>query len=247
MKTIFFSFLFAIAVSVNAQIAPILDHTWTIEKIIKEDGQVLMADLNPFGEYDTFKPIFTGIFDDRAFYYLFFGHCEANLSFDDVNSQLFYHASGCFLDNDDSSEIALYFNEEFIFDNTPEVTIDNEFLPFAFGPLSYSFNTEEEIIYLDITNPIGEVARFYAANLSQQEFLKQQIKIYPNPAISIINIESPNILIEQLTVYDLNGQMLLQNNKMEKNEIDVSVLQQGVYIIEIKSSAGIVKKKLVKR
>jgi hypothetical protein len=168
-------------------------------------------------------------------------------SFNDIsNFALFYHPIGCLLSNDDSSDIALYFNEEFIFGNTPEIIIDNEFFPFAFGPLSYSFITEDDIIYLDITNPIGEVARFYAPNLNQQEFLEQQIKIYPNPATNIIRVDSPNIPVTQLKIFDLKGRMVAQKNESETKTINISFLQKGVYLLNIKTAVGDLSRKFIK-
>jgi len=245
MKTLFFSTILLISISIKAQISPILDHTWTIDQI-DTGSQIIPADLNPSGEYDTFLPIFVGIFDSTSFYFLSFGHCEGDLTFDDSNSQFFYHFSGCFLSDDNSSDIAIYFNEIFIQQNTNQTTIDNDISPFAFGPLTYSFTTVGNIIYMDITNSIGEVATFYAVNLSQDEFLKESISIYPNPVSEVLNIKSSGISIEDLKVYDMNGRLVLESHSKD-GQVNMSTLQKGVYVLTVETSVGVLREKMVKK
>ena len=249
MKIILNFIIFFLLWFSNAQITPMLDHTWTIEKIVTDDGETIMADLNPFGEFDAFTLIFASTTDNIDFYVIeevFFGHCEMRFSFIDSNSELLYHPEGCFLSNDDSSDIALYFHDIFIEQNTNFITIDNDFFPFAFGPLDYSFRTEGDIIYLDITNTIGEVATFYANNLSQDEFLKDAISIYPNPVKDILHIDNAGIAIETMKIYDLSGRLVEAYSFNNHNQIDVSRLQRGVYILNIETSVGILKEKLIK-
>ncbi|MBS3739004.1 T9SS type A sorting domain-containing protein [Mesohalobacter halotolerans] len=232
----------------HAQIAPILDHTWTIEQI-DTGTQIINADLNPSGQYDTIKLISLGVLDETTFYQpenVIFGHCEMLFSFDDINSELFYHLQGCLLSNDNSSDIALYFNDIFIEQNTTSITIDNDFFPFAFGPLTYSFTSVGDMIYMDITNSIGEVATFSAANLSQDEFLKQNLVIYPNPVNDKLFIKSPNIALEHVNIYDLSGKLVFEQNDISNGNLNISHLQSGVYILKIKTPVGVLQRKLVK-
>lgn len=245
MKTILNFILFFMVFSLKAQIAPILDYTWTIEKI-DTGTQIINADLNPFGEYDTMTFTNAGILDDTTFYYSLFGHCEFYFSFDDTNSQFYYHLLGCALSNQDSSQIALYFNQSFIQQNTNQ---DNSFpdtFPATYGPLNYSFNTVGDVIYLDITNSIGEVATFYATNLSQDEFLKDAISVYPNPVTEVLKIEHPGVVLDHVNIYDMRGRLVEKYEKVN-TQIDVSHLQHGVYILEISTSIGVLREKLVKK
>jgi len=237
---------FVLCMSLKAQVEPILDYTWTIEKIVTDHGETIMADLNPFGDYDTLTIILGFEYENSTLYYTLFGGCEYYISYDDDSEQMYFILLGCVLSNE-SSEIAIYFNGLFIAENTNETTIDNEFFPFAFGPLDYSFRTEEDIIYLDITNSIGEVATFYATNLSQEEFLKESISIYPNPTIEVLNIESSGVAIENVKIYDINGRLVKEIKINDESQINVSQLQKGVYIIEMKTSMGVLRKKLIKQ
>jgi len=244
MKIIFFTMTFLLVFTLKAQIPPILDHVWTIEQI-DTGSQIITADLNPNGEYDTFSLNETGVIQNTTFYYLFFGHCEANLSFDNGNSQFYYHLLGCLLNEDESSQIALYFNGIFIQQNTTVDTTFDDVFSISRGPLSYNFSTSEDIIYLHITNSIGEVATFYANDLSQDEFLKESISIYPNPVKDLLQFESSGLAIDRLKIYDLRGRLVIEKESIE-NQINISQLQHGIYILEIETFVGVLKKKLVK-
>lgn len=248
MKRLYLFIALSYAVTLNAQISPILDHTWTIEQI-DTGTQVITADLNPFGDYDTFEPIFVGNFDNLDFYFLTFGHCEGDITFINNSFQFYYHFSGCFLSNDDSSQIALYFNNNFIQQNTNQTTIDNDVSPNVYGPLSYSFTTVPNIIYMDITNSIGEVARFSANNLTANEFLEQAISIYPNPVGDFIYINSLDVLeIKFLFIYDLQGRKVSNKNLVKSTEeVNISELRSGVYILEVITNKGTLTKKIVKK
>ena len=71
----------------------------------------------------------------------------------------------------------------------------------------------------------------------------QFINIYPNPARDVINIETTEI-IQSVSIYGYNGQLVIRQNNSNK-KMDTSQLEQGMYLIEVKTSAGKVLKKLV--
>jgi len=68
-------------------------------------------------------------------------------------------------------------------------------------------------------------------------------KLYPNPVENILNIQT-NDKISELTIYDLNGKIVLQSNQ---NQVDVSILQAGFYTIKISTEKGVGFQKLIKR
>lgn len=62
------------------------------------------------------------------------------------------------------------------------------------------------------------------------------VSIYPNPAKSELFISNEsNIELEELIIYNQMGQEVMYLNKVE-SRIDISSLQSGVYLIEIRSS-----------
>lgn len=72
-----------------------------------------------------------------------------------------------------------------------------------------------------------------------------EIEIYPNPAKTNISISNKNdVVINELIIYNQLGQKLLQKTYIP-NKIDISMLRQGLYIIEIVADKKIVRKKLI--
>jgi hypothetical protein len=66
------------------------------------------------------------------------------------------------------------------------------------------------------------------------EISDSTVTVYPNPAYSILNIEGPaqNSII---SIFDLGGKILI-DNKNVSNTIDISNLQEGIYIIRINNN-----------
>ncbi|MEM0994174.1 MAG: T9SS type A sorting domain-containing protein, partial [Bacteroidota bacterium] len=77
-------------------------------------------------------------------------------------------------------------------------------------------------------------------NTNQQVVPK--IKIYPNPATDVLYINSKDLDIQQIEVYDLFGRLLLQYTASE--QIDVSAWKSGLYFIHIKTDQGNMSKKI---
>ena len=70
--------------------------------------------------------------------------------------------------------------------------------------------------------------------LSTEQFVTNAISIFPNPVNSILAISTPNSeSIEQLSIYDLVGKVLQQLNQQN---INVSQLQNGIYILKVEAN-----------
>jgi len=75
----------------------------------------------------------------------------------------------------------------------------------------------------------------------------EQFSIYPNPATDEIIIRSENSSSMDLSIYGIEGKLVLQKQlKHQENHIDISALPEGIYAVSIRSSQGIVQKKLIK-
>ncbi|MDR2084575.1 MAG: T9SS type A sorting domain-containing protein [Bacteroidales bacterium] len=58
--------------------------------------------------------------------------------------------------------------------------------------------------------------------------------IYPNPVQDYVNIKSININEKlQVTVYSINGKVLLEGKYFSDNKIDLSFLKTGMYFIKV--------------
>jgi hypothetical protein len=73
-----------------------------------------------------------------------------------------------------------------------------------------------------------------------------QLSVYPNPATDILNISLSNgTRIETVNIYNVSGK-LVNNFKLNGNQIDISQLNNGVYMVEVLTANGSYKTKFVK-
>lgn len=86
--------------------------------------------------------------------------------------------------------------------------------------------------------------------LSANEIVSAKFNMYPNPATNVVNITNrENMLVEQVTVYDINGKQLTTQNYNNETQIQLNVenLASGTYMLHIQTNAGLAVKKLVKQ
>lgn len=82
-----------------------------------------------------------------------------------------------------------------------------------------------------------------------EEIASAGINIYPNPSTDYIQLRQVNNmeLPAQLTIYDLNGKVVLKRNTVHENEtIDIMNLSAGNYVLEI-GDKNIIRKTFIKR
>ena len=73
------------------------------------------------------------------------------------------------------------------------------------------------------------------------------VNVYPNPIRNDLNIEFTDKSSRTIKVYDLLGNVLIEKILNSKNEIiDMSMLEDGIYIINIKTGESIVSYKMIK-
>jgi len=104
--------------------------------------------------------------------------------------------------------------------------------------VSYFFdeNTEKEMI--DLTSAFLHDILCEDDVLSNEKIERNlvDISIFPNPNSGIINISHNLNSDYAVTIYDLTGKQVLQS--VIKNQIDISGLSSGLYIVEFKSRDG---------
>ena len=105
--------------------------------------------------------------------------------------------------------------------------------------------------YVDFGNGDGEETDsegFYTLNgqcnlLGIDDNILSQISVYPNPASDILNINMPsNIEINKVSMFDALGRKALESND---NNLNISELARGIYILKIETSNGDLNKKIV--
>ena len=234
MKSIILYLSFLIFSLSYAQVPPIEDHTWKLEKIVTADSTLVVPQ----------NITFTGIFNDNNGFK--FGSCiftQGNATYDDNNQSFIVDEAGNPFQTcpgeEDLMGIEVFFADHFMINPTP--TNGN----FYFNPFQYAFSFDNNLIYLNITNNEGSIATFYDNFLSQDNFLKQDLVIYPNPVKDRLFIESPNMALEQVNIYDLSGRLVFEQKNIFDDNLNISHLESGVYILKIKTSVGFVQRKLI--
>lgn len=84
------------------------------------------------------------------------------------------------------------------------------------------------------------------ATLGIVENVVLDIKLYPNPVRDILNIETNNIEITSINIFNVLGSKILTLNEVENNNINISNLKKGVYFIQINANGNSITKKIIK-
>jgi hypothetical protein len=87
-----------------------------------------------------------------------------------------------------------------------------------------------------IPNPCGS-----ATGISDN--LAEKIRIYPNFTEGVLHIESDNLVVENITIFNEMGQALMQTKDLN---VDISKFSSGVYFVELLVTEGKIMKKVVK-
>jgi len=71
------------------------------------------------------------------------------------------------------------------------------------------------------------------------------VTIYPNPVKDELRIESGELVIKKVEIFNISGKIIYQFNGLE-NQIDVSALPRGMYLMRIETDKGIESMKFIK-
>lgn len=82
------------------------------------------------------------------------------------------------------------------------------------------------------------VELYTTASLSVDDFSTSNVKVFPNPASSFISIESnAQNEISTVQVFDMLGKQVI-NSELQNNNLNVSALSKGIYMLKINSVKG---------
>jgi hypothetical protein len=74
---------------------------------------------------------------------------------------------------------------------------------------------------------------------------ERNITIYPNPTSGSFYIETQDIDIQAVKVYDISGKMIQQFQKLQHNT-PLSILPSGTFFLSIETDKGVIKRKIVR-
>ncbi len=233
MKTLY-TILFTLVVFIlQAQNNQLIDNSWQLQNVeindVLVDAEIGLGDEYPFLGFEE---------NDNIFYFIF-DNLDGFLDLNETNQE-FTITEGYlnFGDTHGTEAASLVINEFFLSD--PQNYVFN-------NPFSYSFRTENEILYLDITNAKGDVATFYTTTLSNTSFEKVELSMYPNPATNLVHIQSSNAQILGVEIFNLQGRSILKPGANQLTKIDINPLAKGIYVVKVITTDGELVRKLVKK
>lgn len=113
------------------------------------------------------------------------------------------------------------------------------------GQLPYYFNgTIDEFMYWDRAISLNEIDILCNGKLSIDENDFSHVSIFPTPTPTILNVKNHLDEFENFKIYNITGQVILEGNFSE--EINVSQLSPGSYILELSSDSKAFKKQFIK-
>lgn len=130
--------------------------------------------------------------------------------------------------------IKYYINNQLIYTGAVYNGVQVDRLAFRYDNYTTGFNIDNV-----------QVAETLAVNDNQ---LASKLNVFPNPASNVVNVTNDNALITGISITDLNGRIVKQNNvqNLSKVELNISDLSAGVYMMNVTSDKGTATKKIVK-
>ncbi len=108
-------------------------------------------------------------------------------------------------------------------------------------------NIAEFVISTNLGTVYYDNAYFHkGTTLGTADFEVSKVKLYPNPASNVLNIESA-LTIEKVSVYNLLGQEVIsKNTNTQIVTVDVTGLQVGVYIVKTSINGDVSSTRFIK-
>jgi polyhydroxybutyrate depolymerase len=109
--------------------------------------------------------------------------------------------------------------------------------PGAWGNMDIKAGEEAWFFFQKYIDDILSISNFVT--------LEQSILVFPNPTINLIHIESSTeVELQEVILYNTLGMPIKE--KFINESIDITDLNTGIYLLNIKTSKGIITKKIVK-
>ncbi|MEM1320548.1 MAG: T9SS type A sorting domain-containing protein, partial [Bacteroidota bacterium] len=84
--------------------------------------------------------------------------------------------------------------------------------------------------------------------VSNRDIIKdERVRVFPNPATNHLWIDAPHLELEQLSLYDAYGQLVIHNQSLQRgrSQVLLSTLPSGIYLLKIQSPEGILTRRIV--
>lgn len=118
---------------------------------------------------------------------------------------------------------------------------------------SFAATTTEVVIYVRALAADSSSTEVFYDNISlkmdatasTEDIFASKVSIYPNPAQEFVTISS-SVEINKAEVYNLLGKRVINSSKLSNNNLDISSLSKGVYMLKLTSENALATKKIIK-
>lgn len=101
-------------------------------------------------------------------------------------------------------------------------------------------------VYVPPTNGFSSI-RINQGALNNELFdLDEDVTIFPNPVTDILSLICKDE-IKEIKVFDMQKKLILFTNKLNNNNLNLSGLDAGLYIVEIRTENNTSIKKIIKK
>ena len=166
---------------------------------------------------------------------------------EDINSATFYYPAFYGFTEDNSGTIFC-----------AAVSGGNIGLVFEDNATSWWFHQLDQPVYAmdsygnDVTWAVGDSGYVVVNNdlgslsIQENQDTENALQIFPNPTKELLGWNCDYCATLSFQILDLNGKVVQENANYTKNEIDISQLTSGVYVLSVKSTLGIHKERFIK-
>jgi predicted peptidase len=77
------------------------------------------------------------------------------------------------------------------------------------------------------------------------ELTENTIKVFPIPSTYQLNIEANSTNLAAYKMYDINGNLILENTFTKNTKVDLNNMAKGIYLLDISTKKGRITKKII--
>ncbi|MDV7186449.1 T9SS type A sorting domain-containing protein [Lutibacter sp. TH_r2] len=134
------------------------------------------------------------------------------------------------------------------------MNITNDEDAWVTNTLTFTATTTEVVIYVRSINSIDKNTEVFYDNISLKEDVTNSIEdnelsksfnVYPNPANGVLFIKSNQFAVSNVAIFNVMGQKVLEQQELENNQLDVSSISKGMYILKVTSDSKSFTKKII--
>ena len=117
-------------------------------------------------------------------------------------------------------------------------------------PIPNNLSAGDHIMHIRVQSSNGKWSLYgrpqFTSTLTNDDVVLESFKMYPNPVEDVLHFSIQNNTIEHIKLIDINGKIVLEaSNDIE--QLNVSKLPSGLYLLQIKTSLGSISKKIIKK